>query len=1000
MFIKPKIQPAANLHTSSDNLAASTNSVEHVTTRSGAKERISYDKIRNRYMKLAGLTDNNRFNRFKPLKNIDIHYLFSQVIKVIYEGIPTSELDNIAAECASYECNNEPEYEEMSRRIAISNHNKTSTIQLTQFIRMTESVTYRKQDRIAYLAKFLYSNINDNGDQAPLIEPKTAAFMIVFSEQLENMMDYDADYQTKFSGFKLLAQKYMLQSAVYRPDGKLDKRLNRYHRAPVERIQDIWLRVAIYLTITDKYTEYNLNNDTEIYNALKTSGLLRGIPTNIIHVIETDIANGERVKWRKLTNYTFVDSEHLAAQIGDIIVANTKSWNDILSDYIQYWQSQDTNTIDWSHLEKTYKALSRYEIMHATPTLFNAGTLKGQMSSCYLLGYLSNDSIASITDHTKASATFGKNAGGLGSTITPIRSTNSYISGTGGKSNGLQPLIQSINAYSAYIDQGGGKRSGSHAIYIEPWHADIIAVLNMRLHVSENKPQFITMGMFINDEFMRVAMEEQEVLNTTGQRVQLWYLFDPDATDYLWSTYDEKAFYGKASDLTQEMITAGGYSFTKRYRRLVQNKRWRERVSALDIWDLIIQNLEQTGTPYVKFKDNVNRKNNQVHYGVVVSSNLCTEIDEVSTSKETAVCNLASICLPNHFLKFDTLASAQSYADTQRASYPELGENNCLLQVWTVTLMEGVRSYYVANVTSLISAVRLCIRNLDKIIDINYYPVKSAETSNLLHRPCGLGIQGMADLFNMLLQDYESGTELAFRLHELIYLVSLDTSAELSSVHGPYASYAGSPASKGKLQYDLWQEEGTGKLAFPLSPMADIVRENVKKYGLRNSLLTTIMPNASTATITGLNNSYEPYTGMYFTRKNNVGEYIIVNNNLVRTLRSIGLWNKKITNAIIMDKNSSISDIQEIPLHIRNAFKTAWEIPLSTMDKFILAISPFIDQSISYNIFQSKITTQLMKHYFYMWRNGAKTASYYCRSRAAIEAQKEVTVEKECIACQ
>jgi ribonucleoside-diphosphate reductase alpha chain len=561
---------------------------------------------------------------------------------------------------------------------------------------------------------------------------------------------------------------------------------------------------------------------------------------------------------------------------------------------------------------ETYNLMSERWFTHATPTLFNAGTPKPQMSSCFLL-QVKDDSIDGIYDTLKNCAKISQSAGGIGLSIHNVRATGSYIRGTNGTSNGIIPMLRVFNDTARYVDQGGGKRKGSFAIYLEPWHADIFEFLELRKNngKEEMRARDLFMALWIPDLFMQRVKENGN-----------WSLFCPN----------------EAPDLHE----CWGEEFETLFLKYEAEGRYRKQIKAQDLWFAILESQIETGNPYMLYKDAANRKSNQQNLGTIKSSNLCTEIIEYTAPDEVAVCNLASLALPRFVI--------DGQFDHQR-----------LFDVtYTVT------------------------KNLNKIIDGNYYPVVEARRSNMRHRPIGLGIQGLADAFIMLRLPFDSdeARQLNKDIHETIYYASMTASKDLSKEHGPYESYAGSPVSKGIFQFDMWNVTPSSRWEW------DVLREEVKTHGVRNSLLLAPMPTASTSQILGNNECFEPYTSNIYTRRVLSGEFVVVNKHLLKDLVKLGMWNDNLKNKIIA-ANGSVQNIDEIPQNIKDLYRTVWEIPQRALIDMAADRGAFICQSQSLNVFiQSPNFAKLTSMHFYAWEKGLKTGMYYLRTKAAADAIK------------
>jgi len=574
---------------------------------------------------------------------------------------------------------------------------------------------------------------------------------------------------------------------------------------------------------------------------------------------------------------------------------------------------------------ETYDLMSRRLFTHATPTLFNAGTPTPQMSSCFLLT-MKSDSIDGIYDTLKQCALISKSAGGIGVAISNVRAKGSYIRGTNGYSNGLVPLLRNFNETARYVDQGGGKRKGSFAMYLEPWHADIFDFLELRKNhgKEEQRARDLFYGLWIPDLFMRRVKDNEE-----------WTLFCPN------EAFDAETGKG--------LIDVWGKDFEQMYLRLESEGKGQKKVQAQQLWFRILEAQMETGTPYMLYKDHANGKSNQQNLGTIHSSNLCTEIIEYTSSEEVAVCNLASIALS---------AFAPHAAD---AEY---------------------------DFNGLYEVTKVATRNLNKVIDRNYYPIEEARRSNMRHRPIGLGVQGLADAFLMMQLPFESPTakRLNEDIFETIYFAACEASCELAARHGPYETYAGSPASEGRLQFDLWGRA-------PKSDRWDWagLREKIAAHGLRNSLLVAPMPTASTAQILGNNESFEPYTQNLYVRRTLSGEFVQVNRHLLRDLIRRGLWTEELRSQLIAH-NGSVQRL-EVPDDLKELYKTVWEIKQRTVLDMAADRGAYIDQSQSLNIHMVDATTaKLSSMHFHGWQLGLKTGMYYLRTKAAADAIK-FTVE-------
>lgn len=571
---------------------------------------------------------------------------------------------------------------------------------------------------------------------------------------------------------------------------------------------------------------------------------------------------------------------------------------------------------------ETYNLLSEKWFTHATPTLFNAGTPKPQLSSCFLLT-MKDDSIDGIYDTLKQCAKISQSAGGIGLSIHNIRAKGSYIKGTGGTSNGIVPMLRNFDMTARYVDQGGGKRKGSFAIYLEPWHADIFDFLDLKKNhgKEELRARDLFYALWVPDLFMK-RVENNE----------MWSLFCPNEAPGLAEVYGEE--------------------FERLYEKYEREERYRRQVKAQDLWFEILEAQIETGTPYMLYKDAANKKSNQKNLGTIKSSNLCTEIMEYTAPDEVAVCNLASIALPKFVTEEGTFDHQKLYEIT-----------------------------------------KVVTRNLNKVIDINYYPVEEAQRSNLRHRPIGIGVQGLADTFIQLRMPFDS--EEALRLNEdifeTIYYGAMEASMELSKVAGPYETFKGSPVSKGIFQFDMWGvTPKSGRWNW------EQLKRDVKQYGVRNSLLLAPMPTASTSQILGNNECFEPYTSNVYTRRTLSGDFIVVNRHLMKDLMELGLWSENMRQKLIAT-NGSVQDIPEIPQNLKDIYKTVWEISQKVIIDMSADRGAYICQSQSLNVHITNPNFgKLTSMHFYAWKKGLKTGMYYLRSTAAADAIK-FTLDKSAL---
>jgi len=569
---------------------------------------------------------------------------------------------------------------------------------------------------------------------------------------------------------------------------------------------------------------------------------------------------------------------------------------------------------------ETYNLMSEKWFIHATPTLFNAGTPKPQLSSCFLLS-MTDDSVGGIFETLTRCAKISQSAGGIGLSIHNIRATGSYIKGTGGTSNGIIPMLRVFNDTARYVDQGGGKRKGAFAIYLEPWHADIYDFLELKKNhgKEELRARDLFFAAWIPDLFMERVKNDAE-----------WSLFCPNEAPGLYDCY--------------------GGEFEALYHRYEKEGRARKVVRAQELWFAILESQIETGTPYILYKDHANRKSNQKNLGTIRSSNLCTEIMEYTSPDEVAVCNLASISL-GKFVREDRTYDFE----------------------------------YLREIT------RVVTRNLNKVIDINYYPIPEARNSNMRHRPIGIGVQGLADAFIMMRHTFDGpeARQLNKDIFETIYYAALEESCALAEQNGAYESYEGSPASQGELQFDMWGVQPGDRWDWAG------LKARIQKHGIRNSLLLAPMPTASTSQVLGNNECFEPYTSNIYTRRTLSGEYIVVNKHLLKDLIGLGLWSDEMKHKVLA-ANGSVQNIPDLPQELKDLYKTVWELSQKAIIDMAADRGAFICQSQSMNLFvENPNYGKLSSMHFYAWQKGLKTGMYYLRSKAATDPIKFTVDQKQ-----
>jgi ribonucleoside-diphosphate reductase alpha chain len=749
-----------------------------VLKRNGSRESISFDKVLQRVRKAArGL-----------IVNPDA--LAQQVLSQIYDGVKTSELDELTAQLAAGLSTLHPDYGTLAARISVSNHHKNTNPSFSEVMTTLSNQT-----------------MPATGEKTSLIHPSISTVVAAKGTEIDKYIQYDRDYLFDYFGFKTLEKSYLLKDTSMRV---------------IERPQHMWMRISLAL-----------------------------------------------------------------------------------------WGEEAT----LERAFETYDLLSQKFFTHATPTLFNAGTPRQQLSSCFLLS-MSEDSISGIYKTLSDCAAISKYAGGIGLHIHNIRARGSLIKGTNGTSNGLTPMLRVFNNTARYVDQGGGKRNGSFAMYLEPWHADVEDFLKMKLPsgAEEERARDLFYALWIPDLFMERV-----------DRNESWTLMCPNECPGLADVW--------------------GSEFRDLYERYEKEGRGRKTVEARKLWFHILDTQMETGTPYLLYKDACNRKSNQQNLGTIKSSNLCTEIIEYSSPEETAVCNLASLALPA-FVKDSAF-----------------------------------------DFEALRKVTRVATRNLNRVIDINFYPTPETQRSNMRHRPVGLGCQGLADVFAMMKYPWES--EEASRLNQLIfehmYYAAVEESCLLAEQEGSYETFVGSPASKMQLQPDLWG-------VIPITEKEKTLdwaqlKEKCKK-GMRNSLLLAPMPTASTSQILGYNECFEPFTSNLYTRRTLAGEFIVVNKYLMKELMELGLWSEDMKQLIVAH-NGSVQDIPGIPEKIKACYKTSWELKQRCLIDMAAQRGAFICQSQSLNLFVADATySKLTSMHFHGWKQGLKTGCYYLRTKAPVTAQK------------
>ena len=845
---------------------------EYVIKRNGESQSVSFDKI------LARIKAKCHGDL-----NVNQTQLTSKIISRLYDGIKTTEIDELTAQLCAASATTHPDYGILASRILISNHQKNTTADFAMIISRLYHFTDALGNNHPLISKELYDTIND---------PYKIG-------KIQSWFDFDRDYLLDYFGFKTLERAYLMKI-----NGEI-----------VERPQHMWMRVSLG-----------------------------------IH--------------------------------GD----------------------------DLESAKQTYDLMSNKYFTHATPTLFNSGTPRPQMSSCYLLA-MEKDSIEGIYNTLKDCALISKWAGGIGLHMSNVRASGSHIRGTNGTSNGIVPMLRVFNDTARYVDQGGGKRSGSFAIYIEPWHGDIESFLDMKKNHGdeEQRARDLFYALWIPDLFMQRVKDDQE-----------WTLMCPDRCPGLADVYGDK--------------------FTELYESYEKENRGIKTVRARDIWFKILDSQIETGNPYMLYKNACNSKSNQKNLGTIKSSNLCTEIIEYSDENETAVCNLASIALAR-FVKYTVPSEdkkiivhtksnckwckrTKKFFNSRNIIFEEIHysekelidkfiqEHNTFPQIFIGEHKIGgfaelnncsiFKPYY--DYEHLHKITKVITANLNKVIDVNFYPTEKTRRSNMRHRPIGLGVQGLADTYALMNVPYYSKEAKIInrQIFETIYHAALEKSMELAKETGYYETFPGSPSSKGILQFDMWNAPATRY-------DWNLLKSQIITHGLKNSLLVAPMPTASTSQILGFNECFEPFTNNIYVRRTIAGEFVVVNKYMLGELIDLDLWTDEIKNKIIAD-NGSIQNIDTIPAHIKEKYKIVWEIPMKHILEMCADRGAFICQSQSTNLWMKDPTyNKLNAMHFFAWKKGLKTGIYYLRTKAkaapqqfTIEPDKKPSADnedEECLMC-
>lgn len=978
-----------------------------VIKRDGQKQRIDPNKVIWRLRNLCALEEDMktlaeknptmyRINKtFQPLANVDYEKIALETLRGLKDGVTTSELDDLAAFIAQPMSFDHPEYGVLAARIVISNYHKNTTMNLQHHFASQSggplAIDDIEKNTLRYTTEALYQNVDVNGDRSPLVTPLYKAIMQKYGDTLESWIDYNRDYNYDFIGFDVLKKSYLMSCSLRDAQGNLLRDAQRkIVRTPVERPQHMIMRVAVGIHCAGKYRDYNLMRyGKSIYETF--CNLVENNPrfNKLYESVKNQHMRGELIDWKEVSAILpFKQRKILRAAMTDVI-----SW-----DALAQWCATNDPLATVSDallrdIRRTYDAMSQMYMTHATPTLFNAGTLKPQLSSCYLIA-LGDDSMKYITKLWADASEISKWSGGIGSWSYNLRPKGSYIRGTNGNSDGSVPYMRVVDGVAVYVNQGG-KRDGVHATYWTMWCADIFRILDLRKPRGNEmeRARHLFYAMWIQDEYMRCLQEEirqEEELRKAGDtdtKPMLWYLINPDECPEICEHFDQELV---TTWLPDDQVDPVKHAFTYYYRKCVREGKYVKRVSAQDLWRAVCETIEETGVPYILFADAANRKSNQQNLGTIKSSNLCTEIIEYSDARETAVCNLASIALSR-------FVTDQKPVDADRYAFSE----GFVTAISKST--DAKRKWF--DFTKLGEIAALATYNLNRVIDCNYYPIPETETSNMLHRPIGIGVQDLANLYTMLRLPFDSAEaqKLNFYIFEMLSYATLTESHRLATIEGAYQTFNDSPLAQGKFQHDLWIEEqkplGRDALLHPLKLDWNTLRTNITtKGGVRNSLLLAPMPTGTTSTIMGNSPCFEPHNALVYKRPNKTGEHTVVNKYLLRDLMELGLWNNQVRNAIMMDSRGGIADVVQIPKEIRDIYKTVWDMSPKAIINQGLARGVFVCQSQSMSLFIPRPTPKLLTQiHFYSWVRGIKTSSYYTRRLAAVDAQKIQVVEQPAI---
>lgn len=917
--------------------------------RDGSRQAVDFEKI---HFRLKGLCSSEKvldfqkqyrpeaygiFSRLPEIKHADVDMISQKTIEGLFNGISTQQVDILSAEIAQEMCTRHSDNSVLASRILVSNMQKNV---LEILVKRFPSVSRDEisENFFKYSMITLYHNLDKKGEQSPLVAPYLVAAAVKYSSIYNSLLNTSRDFRLDYLGLKTLEKGYLL--SVYASENI------KGNRVIIETPSVADMRIATGLSLAptpcpDYYAgaqEFILNNPVVL--KVRKNGERKILPN--------------KGDWKKCVNMKLFKSLY---------------WKYMLHVELTNLESHPITEEQWKNISDVYDGQSLGKFTTATPTRFSAGTLRPQGSSCFLVA-MEDDSLTGIFNTFTEQGQISKYSGGVGIHVGNLRSAGSYIAGTNGTADGLKPMIQVISAISKYVNQGG-KRPGSVAVYVEMTNPQIVDIIRMKRKKgpSTDIAPNLFYGLWISDEFFRCWREKKD-----------WHLFDPAICPKLLDSYDEGF---STTYLSDEFVHANKekYLFTYRYRKYIRQGKFESKISCQEIMEEIVETIRDEGVPYMLCKDACNRKSNQKNMGTIRSSNLCTEIIQYSDSENTSVCNLNSLCL-NAFVREFRDGDNESFKYDVSLNEPEKVHPN-------EGLNEGKHRYMTFDFEEFGRITGISQRTVDRLIDLNFYPTEKARRGNMRQRSQGLGVQGEADCLAMLKLPWNSkeAQRLRFYIYERMYYECLKSSMELSKINGPYEDFHGSPASQGILHFDMCRTEGQ-KISFALSMPWDELKENIKKYGLRNSTAIALMPTASTSSIMGNSPCFEPFNSMVYNRKGGGGDVTVFNRGLVDDLVSIGMWSQKMSDRIL-ENHGSIQGFTDLPKKLRDAYLAAYDIEPEHLIDASFCRSWFVDQSQSLNLFVANASMSVLsKLWTRGWIRGQKTLSYYTRTRPATTAQK------------